>query len=110
MQAAVLFAQAITKRREPTFSLSIEEDKDASRTNHDLHRVLVKFTNISTGFEVEQYHEESKGMYEMIVLRNGVSAPETDALRDLREYRNVDSNPTIQNPRLLGVPGAFCTS
>jgi len=108
VQAGVLFSQSVEKP-EPTFALSIEEDKDATRINPDLHRVLVKFTRTAIGDEVEQYHEEAKGMYEMIVLREGVPVEETSAMRDLREYRKADSNPTIRNPRLLRTGESWST-
>jgi hypothetical protein len=91
----------VTEKPKPTFSLSIEEDMGATRINPDLHRVLVKLTRTAVGAEVEQFHEEAKGMYDMIVLRDGVPVEETGAMIDLREYRKVDRNPTISHPRLL---------
>jgi len=108
MQAVVLIAQAI-KKPEPTFALSIEEDKNAARIHPGLYRLLVKFTRVTIGAEVEQYHEEAKGMYEMIVRRNGLPVSETDAMRDLREHRKADSNPTILNPRLLKTGESWTT-
>ncbi|MGA2891182.1 MAG: hypothetical protein ABSE51_24515 [Terracidiphilus sp.] len=100
MQAVVLIAQAI-KKPEPTFALSIEEDKNAARIHPGLYRLLVKFTRVTIGAEVEQFHEEAMGMYEMIVLHDGLPATETDAMRDLRAYRKADDNPTLRNARLL---------
>jgi hypothetical protein len=102
------FAQQLEKPS-PTFALSIEVDQDAVRMNPTLHRVLVKFTRTAIGDEVEQFHEEAKGMYEMIVLRDGIPAKETDALRELRLYRKRDGSPTIRNPRLLKMGESWIT-
>jgi hypothetical protein len=109
MQAVFVLAQSI-KKPEPTFALSIEEDKEAARTNPGLHRVLVKYTHISFGFEDENYHEEAMGMYQMIVVRNGAPVAETDAMRDLRAYRKADDNPTIMNPWSLKTGESRTTS
>jgi hypothetical protein len=108
MQASVPLAQEIN-RPEPAFTLSIEEDKDATRINPDLHRVLVKFTRVAIGVEVEEFHEEAKGMYEIIVLRDGFRVRETDAMRDLRAFRRVDGQPTIRNPRFLETGQSWTT-
>lgn len=96
----ILRAQESQKPK-PTFVLSIEEDKDAACMNPGFHRLLVKLTHTSIGVEVDQFHEEAEGMYNMIVLRDGLPVKETDAMRDLRNYRKVDDNPNIRNPRLL---------
>jgi hypothetical protein len=108
MQTVALYAQTIEKP-EPTFVLSIGEDKEAVRTNPGLHRVLVKYTRISFGFEDEKYHEEAMGMYQMVVLRNGAPVAETDAMRDLTAYRKADDNPTIMDPRLLKTGESWIT-
>jgi hypothetical protein len=97
------------KKPEPEFALSIEEDRDAARTNPGLHRVLVKYTHISFGFEHEQYHEEAMGMYQMVVLRNGAPVAETDAMRDLRKFRKMEFDPTILNPRMLKTGESWIT-
>jgi len=103
-----LFAQE-NEKSSPTFALSIQVDTDASRIDPSLHRLLVNFTRTAVGAEVEQFHEEAKGMYEMIVLRDGVPANETDAMRDLRRYRKRDGSPTIRNPRLLKMGESWIT-
>src|SRR5208283_4982502 len=100
LQTGVLSVQMRTEPT-PSFKLSIEVDENAARINPDLHRVLVKFTRTAIGDEVERYHEEAKGMYEMTVLRDGVPVKETPAMRELREFRKRDGYPTIKNPRLL---------
>ena len=104
----ICFAQEV-KKPEPTFTLSIEEDKETTRTSPDLHRLLVQFTRVAIGVEVERFHEEAKGMYEMIVLRDGVPVPETDAMRNLRAYRRVDNNPMIRHPRFLETGQSWTT-
>jgi hypothetical protein len=43
MQTVVLFAQVPVKPK-PTFTLSIEEDKDTARITPGRHRLRVKFT------------------------------------------------------------------
>ena len=108
VQAVFSFAQEF-KKPEPTFALSIEEDKDAARVNPALHRVLVKFTRVAIGAEVEEFHEEAMGMYEMIVLRGGILVKETDAMRELRSCRLRDGSPTIRNPRLLKTGESWTT-
>jgi hypothetical protein len=92
MQAPILLAQVLEKPK-PSFALSIEEDKDAARANTGLHRVLVKYTQVTNGQELV-FHEEAKGMYKMIVLRDGVPAAETDAMRELRRIHFADGIPT----------------
>jgi hypothetical protein len=89
--------------------LSIEEDKEAARTNPGLHRVLVKYTHISFGFEHEKYHEEAMGMYQMIVVRNGAPVAETDAMRELRKFRKMEFDPTMRNPRMLKTGESWIT-
>jgi hypothetical protein len=95
-----LFAQGPVKPK-PTFTLSIEEDKDTAQINPRIHRLRVKFTRILPGAELEQFHKEAESMYNMTVLRDGVPAQETGAMRELRNYRKADAYPTIQNPRAL---------
>ena len=108
LRIVALFAQE-PEEPKPTFTLSIEVDEEAAQVNPDLHRLLVKFTRTAVGDEVEQFHEEAKGMYEMIVLRDGVPARETDAMLDLRLYRTRDGHPTIRNPRLLRTGESWIT-
>ena len=100
MQAVVLFAQEHEKIQ-PGFTLSIAEDKGAARIDPGLHRLQVKFTRLSPEVEYSFFHEEAKGMYEMIVLRDGVPAAETDAMRELRRLREADDNPWIPKPVTL---------
>lgn len=113
MQAVPLVTQEraaqAREKPKPTFALSIEVDNDAARSIPDLHRLLVKFTHISIGVEVEQFHQEAEGMYEMVVLRDGLPAKETDAMRELRRYRKRDGYPTIRNPRLLRTGESWIT-
>jgi hypothetical protein len=90
-----LCAQDSEKPR-PGFTLSIEEDKEAAQSTLGLHRLLVKHTNISIMADWRQFHDEAQGMYNMIVLRDGVPAQETTAMRRLRAYRKVDDNPHIK--------------
>ncbi|MDR3713370.1 MAG: hypothetical protein P4L51_11175 [Puia sp.] len=93
-----------TQEREepkPTFKLSIEVDESRTRWNPDLHRLVVRFTRVSMGIEVQRFHDEAEGMYNMIVLHDGVLAKETPAMRALRNFRKRDGNPTIRFPQLL---------
>jgi hypothetical protein len=79
--------QAVGKVQ-PTFTLSVEEDKVAERANPGYYRIQVSLTHIGVGVELEQFHSEAENMCNMIVLRDGVLASETEALRALRAYRN----------------------
>lgn len=100
LQAADIYAQQ-TQKPSPTFTLSIAEDRNASATQPGLDRVLVKLTHIGPGVELEKFHPEALGMYNMIVLRDGRPAKETSALKALRNYRKADPYPTIDNPKAL---------
>ena len=92
LQAADIYAQQ-TQKPSPTFTLSIAEDRNASATQPGLDRVLVKLTHIGPGVELEKFHPEAVGMYNMIVLRDGRPAKETSALKALRNYRKADPYP-----------------
>jgi hypothetical protein len=100
LQTIIVFAQE-PEIPQPRFTLSIEEDKDAAQLNPGLHRLLVKHTNVWIGNEIDMFHEEAKGMYNMIVLHNGVRAAERPALWELRRYRKADTDHVLQNPRML---------
>jgi hypothetical protein len=96
-------------KSKPTFTLSIEQDNTEAQIAPSAHSVIVTFTNISTSFIVNQFHPEAKNMYNMVVLRNGVPAPESDAMKALEQYRKVDRNPTIRHPFVLK-PGQTLTT
>jgi hypothetical protein len=100
MQAGFLIAQPSDKPK-PTFTLAIEEEVEAAQRTSGLHRLLVRLTRVVPGVELEQFHPEAMGMYDMIVLFNGTPAEETVAMRALRNYRKVDRYPTIRNPRAV---------
>ena len=85
----------------PTFTLHIAEDPSAARIAPGYHRIAVTFTRTSPGVEIEQFHPESKEMYNMIVTRDGQPVPELPALRALEDYRKADRYPTVTNPRML---------
>lgn len=97
---APVLAQAPAKPA-PTFALHIEEDPTATQIAPGYHRLIVAYTRVQPGFELEQFHPESENMYNVIVTRDGVPVPELPAWRALRDYRKVDRYPTIANPRLL---------
>jgi len=99
--ASPALAQAPAAKPAPTFTLHIEDDPVAARIAPGFHRVVVSYTRVLPGFELEQFHPESENMYDMIVTRDGVAAPELPALLALRAYRKADRYPTVQNPRLL---------
>jgi hypothetical protein len=100
IQTSFLFAQK-TEGPKPFFSLTIEEDKQAARTNPGLHRLLVKYTNITQGDAWREFNEEAKGMYNMVVLRDGIPAEETTAMQGLRRYRKADNNPHLKPVKLF---------
>ncbi|MFZ0662170.1 MAG: hypothetical protein WAM66_05715 [Acidobacteriaceae bacterium] len=98
------------KKPKPAFTLAIEEDKVAAQLNPSTHTVLVTFANISPRFLMDRFHPESKNMYNMVVLRDGVPVPETDAMKALAQYRKADRNPTIPHPLVLKPGQALTTS
>lgn len=93
----------------PKFALSIEEDKAAERITPGLHRVIVKYTNIWIGAELDYFYKEALGMYKMIVLRDGVPVAETDAMRALRRYRKADDNDINPANQRVAAPGGSWT-
>lgn len=95
---------------EPAFTLNIEADPATARTYPALHRVLVTLTNVSSSILVNQFHTESLNMYNMVVLRNGIPAPETDAMKALAQYRKVDRFPAIRHPFVLYPGQTYTTS
>jgi len=98
-----------SEKPKPTFTLSIEQDNTEAQIDPALHRVLVTFANISPSFIVNQFHPEALNMYNIVVLRNGVPAPETDTMKALEQYRKVDRYPTIRHPFALK-PGQTLTT
>jgi hypothetical protein len=96
----VLFGQK-SETPKPAFTLSIEEDHEAARTAPGVHRVLVKYTNVSTGDELDHFYKEALEMYNIIVLRDGISVAETTAMRALRNYRKADNDYYPPNQRVL---------
>jgi hypothetical protein len=97
-EPVVLFAQEPEK---PRFTLSIEEDKDAARSAPGLHRVIVKYTNVWIGADLDHFYKEALEMYNMIVLCDGVPVAETNAMRALRNYRKADTDNNPPNQRVL---------
>jgi hypothetical protein len=88
VQTITLCAQT-TDRPKPWFSLSIEASDPSHPPTHytaDRYVVLVTYTNISDVDDMysEVDHEE---MLNMIVLRDGAPAEETDNMRALRKDR-----------------------
>jgi hypothetical protein len=100
----------ITQKPQPAFSLSIEADKTVTSTDPSLRRLLVTFTNVSPGAIINQFHPEAENMYNMVVSRNGVPVKETDAMRALEQYREVDRYPTIEHPFILKAGQSLTTA
>jgi hypothetical protein len=86
---------------QPSFALSITEDKGTESTDPSLHRIQVRYTRTAPGVEIEQFPGEAKGMYDLTVLRDGVPVGETPAMRDLKQLRKLMRWATIKNPRTL---------
>jgi hypothetical protein len=106
MPSVVIFAQT-TERPKPGFTLSIEEGDLSHLGNYPTHDhvLLVTYTNIS---EVDDIHPrmDSEDMLNMIVLRNGAPAEETDGMRALRKEREDFASGravpnSLQKPRPL---------
>jgi hypothetical protein len=85
----------------PRFALSIEEDKDAARSVPGLHRVIVKYTDVWIGAELDYFYKEALERYNMIVERDGVPVAETNAMRALRNFRKADIDYYPPNQRVL---------
>jgi hypothetical protein len=91
----------VAEKPKPRFSLAIEEDKNAARLNPGLHRLVVKYTNVWEGDEIDMFYKEAEGMYNMSVVRDGIRVAETPAMWELRRYRKADNDNVLKNPRVL---------
>jgi hypothetical protein len=86
MQTFTMYSQAPGKPA-PGFNLTISEVHPGGMIPN-VHTLLVEYTNTSK----VDYHPngcwEFRGMYNMIVLSDGIPAKETDNMRKLRKFRD----------------------